>query len=445
MKLTEQQINTLMKHVLQLQEQPSFDNFNDVKKQNNATVDAKTRKQQVFSKIGLKPIPGLIGSYPEPVGKGLTQSQYIAQIIYSAKGAVDNEHNATQALLSIKDKKQFAETFRALKKLSGGQGIAQFISSFFGTYDNAYISLLASYKAIKGASDVGTTASAESLSNRNHWKTEARLRKIIAHLQKIGAWSTTINELQKTYKKIKQIAALEKKVWKSSYIKMGADFIKENYHEILLVLEILTSLITFPIGLIVSAGIGFVNAGLYATEGEYYEAGITAVFALMPAIGHLVPKIPQIAKLGAKGMERLGQKLLQKSGNLTKTEQLVAKGLIRSKDALKGIYERYMLTSAKNAEMGILAKAGLKSMLPKAIAGKPNPQLVAKVANLSAADKIVLMLSRGVMKASEFSLMMAAWTKGTDLVVKNVWDPIYKKYLANSEYEQALYKDLVGE
>ena len=156
MKLTEQQINTLMKHVLQLQEQPSFDNFNDVKKQNNATVDAKTRKQQVFSKIGLKPIPGLIGSYPEPVGKGLTQSQYIAQIIYSAKGAVDNEHNATQALLSIKDKKQFAETFRALKKLSGGQGIAQFISSFFGTYDNAYISLLASYKAIKGASDVAS-------------------------------------------------------------------------------------------------------------------------------------------------------------------------------------------------------------------------------------------------------------------------------------------------
>jgi hypothetical protein len=248
--------------------------------------------------------------------------------------------------------------------------------------------------------------------------------------------------LQKTYDKIKKIAALENKIWKSSLSKQAQDFWNEYYHEILLVLEIATSLIAFPIGLMISAGIGLANAGLYANEGEYYQAGVTAVFALMPGIGKLVSKIPAIAKLGVKGMGRLGEKMLQRSGNLSKLERVVAVGLVKNRNFLKGIYSELMLTSARKAETNILAKAGLKSMLPKIIAGKPNPELLAKVAKLSAADKMVLMLSRGIISVSQFSLIMAAWTKGTDAIIENVWEPIYKKYFANSEYELQLYKDL---
>jgi hypothetical protein len=442
MTLTEQHVNTILQHILHLQEQPSLSNpILDKREQDRKKQFQKAKPTTTWG----PEISGLTRERPKPIANA-TRGEYIAQVLYASKGTVsDNENNATRAILAIDNKKTFAETQRALQKLSGGKGIGQFIDSFFGTYDNAYVKYLETFSAAKTItkqiSAAGTVA-AEQFTNRNHWKTEKRLRMMITHLQKIGAWSSTISELQKTYDKIKKIAALENKIWKSSLSKQAQDFWNEYYHEILLVLEIATSLIAFPVGLMISAGIGLVNAGLYANEGEYYQAGVTAVFALMPGIGKLVSKIPAIAKLGVKGMGRLGEKMLQRSGNLSKLERVVAVGLVKNRNFLKGIYSELMLTSARKAETNILAKAGLKSMLPKIIASKPNPELLAKVAKLSAADKMVLMISRGIISVAEFSLIMTAWSKGTDVVIKNIWEPIYKKYFANSEYELQLYKDL---
>jgi hypothetical protein len=439
MKLTKQQIDKLLEHVLQLQEQPSFDNLETIQAKRKQQQQNKQLEKNVLAKRGLRPIPGLTGEYGMPL-KG-TQAQWIAQIIYDAKGIIsDNENNATRAILAINDKSEFEATQRALQKLAGGRGIGQYVASFFGTYTDSYIKSLEQHDTANKLAPVGKIVY-ELLGNRNHWKSERRLNKIITHLKKIGAYSSTISELQKAYDKIKYIASLENKIWQSSIIKATKDFIEEYRHEILLVLEIATSLIPFPVGFMISAGIGLANAGLYASEGEYYQAGVTAVFAMMPSIGKLVGKIPAIAKLGAKAMGRLGQKLITKSGQLTRTEQIIVKGLIGMRNTMKSIYFNYLKTQARQAEMAILAKASFKSIISR---GKANPELMAKVARLSGLDKMMIMISRGIIGVTEFALIMTAWSKGTDFLVKNAWDPIYNKYLANTEYEEALVKDLVG-
>jgi hypothetical protein len=207
MTLTEQQVNTLLQHILQLQEQPSLSNpILDKREQDRKKQFQKTKPTTTWG----PEISGLTGERPKPITNA-TRGEYIAQVLYASKSTVsDNENNATRAILAIDTKKTFAETQRALQKLNGGKGIGQFIDSFFGDYDNVYVKYLETFSAtkelIKYTAGSATRAVAERFTNRNHWKTEKRLRMMITHLQKIGAWSSTISELQKTYDKIKKIA-----------------------------------------------------------------------------------------------------------------------------------------------------------------------------------------------------------------------------------------------
>lgn len=70
------------------------------------------------------------------------------------------------------------------------------------------------------------------------------------------------------------------------------DGLYENRHEILFWTEIAAAvLIPPPVGLIVAGAIGLSNAALYAYEGRNFEAGLTALFALLPGVPSWVSKV----------------------------------------------------------------------------------------------------------------------------------------------------------
>ena len=433
MKLTEQHVNTLLQHILHLQEQPSLSNpILDKREQDRKKQFQKTKPTTTWG----PEISGLTGERPKPIANA-TRGEYIAQVLYASKGVTDNENNALRAILAINNKKTFAETFRALQKLTGGKGIGQFIDSFFGTYDNAYVVYLNSYnitKAIAKQTSVSGQGVAEKFANRSHWKTEKRLRMIITHLQKIGAWSSTISIMQKTYDKIKKIAALENKIWKSSLSKQSQDFWNKYYHEILLVIEILTSFIG-PWGWLISMGVGLLNSTLYATEGEYYQAGVTAIFSIMPGVFKLAGKAPQLvelmAKLSAKGMTRLAAKLSSKSPKFLPIEKQILKGLVGAKGLIKSAFNE----AARIQTRKVALQAALKM--------KETESVVAGFGKLTAKDKIAIYLANGTVNLAELALTLGKYNMAINFATEEIWDKIYEQYIQNTEIEQAGQKAIV--
>jgi hypothetical protein len=92
------------------------------------------------------------------------------------------------------------------------------------------------------------------------------------------------------------------------------------------------------IGPAVSAGISLGNAGLYASQGKTYEAGLEATFALIPGLGKLA-KLTGVAQLGKQGMKTLAGKLIAiKSGKqitLDATEKLALKTIAANKQVVE--------------------------------------------------------------------------------------------------------------
>lgn len=423
-----------MKHVLQLQEQPSFDNIDTIRANQKQQQQNKQLEKDILAKRGLRPIPGLTGGYGMPL-KG-TQAQWIARIIYDAKGAIsDNENNATRAILAIKDKKEFDEAQQALQKLSGGRGIGQYIASFFGTYTDSYVKSLEQHNISTKLSPAGTIG-LELLHNRNHWKTESRLNKIITHLKKINAGSATLGILEKIYDKIKYIASLEKKIWQSSTTKAVVDFAVEYRHEILLVLEILTSM-AGPYGYLISMGIGLINAGWYASEGEYYQAGVQGILAIMPGVFKLAGKLPQLVelmtKLGSKNLMRLGAKLASKNAKFSQLEQRIVKALFGAKNLIKPIFDEAARISAQRAAM----KAVMKM--------KGASTAAAGFGRLTAKDKIIIGLANGTFNIADFSIMWGKYNAATNVAIDSIWNKIYERYIMQTDVEQDLIKQIAAD
>jgi len=95
MTLTEQQVNTLLQHILHLQEQPSLSNpILDKREQ-----DRKKQFQKPMPTATWGPeISGLTGERPKPIANA-TRGEYIAQVLYASKVVTDNENNAMRAIL----------------------------------------------------------------------------------------------------------------------------------------------------------------------------------------------------------------------------------------------------------------------------------------------------------------------------------------------------------
>jgi hypothetical protein len=137
-------------------------------------------------------------------------------------------------------------------------------------------------------------------------------------------------------------------------------FWKENGHTILTTIQI--ALLFIPVvGWFASAGIGLANAGMYYKEGDTKQAGIEAIFALLPGVGKIAKTIPGVSKLGAKGMAKLGGKLAtSKKPILNKIEMQVIKDMSKYKDLIKTDLTEYFKARAKN-EAALIAKNSTKS------------------------------------------------------------------------------------
>jgi len=133
-----------------------------------------------------------------------------------------------------------------------------------------------------------------------------------------------------------------------------------DVHTVLMILGIVGVFIPV-VGWFVAAGIGLGNAAIYYKEGDTKQAGVEAIFALLPGVGKIVQKIPAIGKLGAKGMANLGKRLAtSKSPKLNKLELLVIKDMSKYKDLIKADLTEYFKARAKN-EAALIAKNATKS------------------------------------------------------------------------------------
>jgi hypothetical protein len=264
---------------------------------------------------------------------GVAAARLIAKKIYNAKGiAWDDEFAALQAILSIKDITQFNLVQKELQKLSGGKGIAQFVSEFIVVRDSM---------------------------NAEYAPTTIRyIKSIIAHLTNIGAYKQTINIFNEKLKWItnwsKVNANLASKgagqtqfAWETFAEKAAVD--PEFKHNYLTSLQILATFIPV-IGWIVSAEIGLGNAYVYYQEGDTKQAGLEAIFAAIPGLG-FASKLG-LSKIAPKVMAGLGKKLaLNQTKNLTKQEIRILDILGKNQKALKTELDNYFKTGiAKSAK-----------------------------------------------------------------------------------------------
>ena len=136
---------------------------------------------------------------------------------------------------------------------------------------------------------------------------------------------------------------------------------KQNSHDVDQVLQIGTAFIPV-IGPFVSAGIGLVDASMYANEGRKGEAGVATFFALLPGIGSVVSKIPGVKQLGQKGMQALASKLLTKAP-LSAVEQGVVNGINLNKALVKQETSNVIKSMASKAVAKVRDKATQKVMM----------------------------------------------------------------------------------
>lgn len=111
------------------------------------------------------------------------------------------------------------------------------------------------------------------------------------------------------------------------------ELVNADPHTALMVFQIATAFIPV-VGPFISAGIGLMDAATYMKEGDKKNAGMAAMFSVLPGATSLISKIPGIKQLGKNGMKILADKLI-KNGNkakLTKLEKETLDLMAKEKD-----------------------------------------------------------------------------------------------------------------
>lgn len=119
-------------------------------------------------------------------------------------------------------------------------------------------------------------------------------------------------------------------------------------HDLNLVLSIGAAFIPV-VGPFISSAIMLGDAALYYDEGNNKEAGLMAMFALLPGVGGVIARtIPGIRTLGKEGMNTLAKNLLRNS-KLTKVESEVAEQIAKNQSLVKQELSNYVAKTANVA------------------------------------------------------------------------------------------------
>lgn len=143
-------------------------------------------------------------------------------------------------------------------------------------------------------------------------------------------------------------------------------------HTVLMITGIASAFIPL-VGPFAAAGIGLVDAALYAKQGDPKTAGMIAMFSLIPGVGSIVNRIPVIRQLGVKGMSDLAQKLSKGQKITDPIELQVINGIKENVDLIKSALDTHVKTLAQQAstkpfssviKSGLLklGKEGLKTL-----------------------------------------------------------------------------------
>lgn len=162
---------------------------------------------------------------------------------------------------------------------------------------------------------------------------------------------------------------------KPETVKPSADKQKEFFksidpHTVLMIVGIASAFIPL-VGPFAAAGIGLVDAALYAKQGDPKMAGMMAMFSLLPGAGAIINRIPVIRQLGVKGMSALAQKLSKGQKITDPIELQVINGIKENVDLIKSSLDTHVKTLAQEAatkplssqiktSLTNLAKQGLK-------------------------------------------------------------------------------------
>lgn len=242
---------------------------------------------------------------------GIYEKEYpaeykIAEKLKDAKGYVfSNSKTVFQTILSIKNIKQFNIVDKILKKMTG-KGILVWIAgdnAIFNVQDKvSYEQLQLVYKHL---TSINVTAGIKLLQNKLAYQWQF-LRPLTPHEE------------------------MESAALLVSFIPVG--------------------------GLFVSSGIMLIDAATYAKEGNYYEAGNSAIWAALPfigPIGKLISKIPGVKPgitLTAKFFASIGKKIASKAWKaLNPLELKIIRKLIEHKNLVKAELKKYLQRLAKTA------------------------------------------------------------------------------------------------
>ena len=347
-----------------------FINMIDITKLNKKQIDVLV--EQIAPKQFAKPKPVVDLKFKTTA----EQVKNIAKDIYDSKQwLADDEQRAVNAIKRIRDNKQFELVQTELRKLTSGRGIGQYVTSFIedGIYQ-AHISL-------------------------NY------VNAILAHLKKIKANPMTINMFTTIQYKLLIKKSQEDKEDQAMGGTELRQFWKDHHHDIMLAASV-GALFIPGIGLLISAGISLGDAGMYYQEGNRYQAGLAAGFAILPGLGKLVTLSKPIAKLGAKGMAALGTKLATSSKPvLNRLEMAVIKDMSKYQNVIKSEMNTYFKARAANEAAKIASRAGSKGA----------KKIIQKIADGSVKASVV-----GVKTAGQMAGGIAAF----DLFNKG-WDKVY--------------------
>lgn len=334
----------------------------------------------------------------------------LAKQIYDAKGELwDNEFSAVKAILAIKNAKQYYEVNKLLQNLTGGRGIGQYVSGFI---------------QVRGESDFNSEKGKLTLQYID--RIVKHLTKIKAPYQSIKFFYDKVDRIEKLNQRVADISASQGQLggqlaWETFAERAKKD--PEFKHAYLQCLQI-ASLFIPGVGLYIAAGIGLADAGAYAVEGEYYEAGLATVFALLPGMGKLVTKIPAIRWLGAKGLTALGEKMAtSKNPMLNWIERQFITDMSKYKNIVKKDMDAYFKARAKQEAVKL-----------------------AKYQGKTKAGKILQKVGDGTISLSKFGTKFVA-QGGAYAVSYNkaaeIWDKVYRTS-GIADAEGVLIKKKIG-
>ena len=124
-----------------------------------------------------------------------------------------------------------------------------------------------------------------------------------------NAWQQQKGNSVTNYEKGQQ----QKIATQSAALDVAGKFYEEHNHAVNAVLGLGLTLVTGGWArVIISAGVGLMDAKQYWDEGHHTEAGVVALFSLLPGAS-MIKELPGVKQLGAKGMSALAQKLISKA------------------------------------------------------------------------------------------------------------------------------------